>query len=230
MTLRQRGSLFLSVIVGVAAAAGVYWSAWQTVPKVKLVSAVVVTKALGETQTVTADAVTVRQVPDTALPPGTLSDAAGAVGKTTARPLLEGQVLTERDLLPAPLRRGLAAGEVGVGIRVPEAVGPALRPGDLVNVVAVPKLQPGLPAASPVALLTGKRIVALYDAGGAEVAHRGGAAAVVSAVAAAGRMDATAGVPAYAVLALTPEESLALRDVQRIADLQLDVAPWAGGN
>lgn len=226
LLLRQRGSLLLPMIVGVAAAGGVYWSAWQTVPKVRLVPAVVVTKALAETESVTSDAVAVRQLPDTALPPGALSDAAAAVGKTTARPLLEGQVLTERDLLSAPLRRGLAEGEVGVGVRVPEAVGPALRPGDRVNVVAVPKLQPGSPPARPVMLLTGKRIVALYDAGGAEVARRGGASAVVSAVAAAGRMDATAGVPAYAVLALTTEESLALRDVQRTADLQMDVAPW----
>lgn len=228
-TVRKSLPLILAGAVGLAAAAGVYWSAWQTVPKVRMVPVVVVTRPIGQTETIPTDALAVRPMPDDGLPPGAFDDPGGVVGKTTARPLVTGQILTAADLAPAPLRRGLASGEVGVAVEVPQEAGPALRPGDLVNLVAVPKPQPGGNVRSPAVLMAGKRIVALYDAAGGQVADRAasGVASVATAVASAGRVDASAGLPAYALLALTPEESLALRDAQRTADLYLDVAPWS---
>lgn len=225
---RRSLPLIVAGVVGLAGAAGVYWSAWQTVPKIKLVPAVVVTRAIGQTETIMPDALAVKEIPDTGLLPGTFADPGGAIGQTTARPLLAGQVLTEADLAPAPLRRGVAAGEVGVAVKVPPETGPVLRPSDLVNVVVVPKATLGASAQPPKILLAGKRIVALYDASGVQVVDRTawGVAGVAAAVASVGRVDAAAGIPAFAVLALTPQESLALREAQRTADLYLDVAPW----
>lgn len=230
-TSRRGVLLILATAMGFAGAAGVYWSAWRSVPEIKMVPAVVVTRAVGQTETVPTDALTVRQVPDAGLPPGAFDDPGGAFGKTAARPLLAGQILTKGDLAPDPLRRGLAAGEVGAAVRVPQEVGPVLRPGDLVNVIMVPKLQPGATAPPPVVLMAGKRVVALYDAAGVQVIDRSDSriASAVNAIASAGRMDGAAGIPAFAMLALAPKESLALRDVQRTAELYLDVAPWTTG-
>lgn len=227
LNTRRSVSLIVAGTVGLAGAAGVYWSAWQTVTKIKMVPAVIVTRAVGQTETVPADAVAVRQVPDTALPPGALDDPGEVFGKTTARPLVAGQFLTKADLASDLLRRGLASDEVGVAVKMPPETGSVLRPGDLVNVIAAPKLQIGAAARSPVVLMIGKRIVALYDATGAPILDRSGVASVVSAVANAGRIEATAAIPAFAVLALAPEESLTLRDGQRTADIYLDLAPWS---
>ncbi len=215
----------IAVVAGLGAAAGAWWSAWSTVPRASEVEAVVVARSVAESEAVAPDALAVKRVPVAMLPPGAVRDPRQAAGKVAARPLLSGQYLTEADLSQGSQRRGLEPGQVGVAVKLPEGIGPALRPGDRVNVVAVPRGGEG--QAGAVVLLAGKRIVALYDGAGMEVRPAEGLAAAVGKAAGAMSVQPQAGVPAYALLALTPDESAALRFAERGATIFIDLAPWA---
>jgi pilus assembly protein CpaB len=137
---------------------------------------------------ITESSVTVRRVHPGDVPQGSATRIADVVGRFVSWPILDGQYIPTRAL--ARDRASLIAGGLSVpdgyhAISVPvtaaDAAGGVLRPGDLVDVLAVAKNQ--APGASPApATILGKRVLVLglrtdqgqaLDAGGGSGTVRG---------------------------------------------------------
>jgi Flp pilus assembly protein CpaB len=131
---------------------------------------VTVVVAKGDLQvgtTLSAGSVTLRRVHPGDVPPGSAGTSAEVSGKYVAWPILDGQYIPTKAL--SADRAGLIAGglqvpagfrAISVPINASDAAGGALRPGDLVDVMAVAKNQP--PGASPApAMSLGKRVLVL---------------------------------------------------------------------
>lgn len=109
-------------------------------------SALIAGRDLAAGQQLTADDLAVRRVPASSLPEGALSSPDQAVGYFVAFPVMAGQYLTPRHLSRGPAGAALTGGlPVPPGDRIlslpatpAAALGGALAPGDLVDVIAVP--------------------------------------------------------------------------------------------
>jgi Flp pilus assembly protein CpaB len=116
---------------------------------------------------ITDTSVAVRRVHPGDIPPGTASRVSEVVGMYISWPILDGQFIPMRALSRG--RAALIAGGLGVpagyhALSVPvtaaDAAGGVLRPGDLVDVIAVAKNQ--APGATPAPAVTlGKRVLVL---------------------------------------------------------------------
>jgi pilus assembly protein CpaB len=116
---------------------------------------------------VTDSSVAVRRVHPGDIPPGSATNVADVVGMYVSWPILDGQFIPTRALSRG--RASMIAGGLAVpagyhALSVPvtpaEAAGGVLRPGDLVDVIAVAKNQ--APGASPAPALTlGRRVLVL---------------------------------------------------------------------
>jgi pilus assembly protein CpaB len=109
-------------------------------------SALVAERDLTIGERLTADDLAVRRVPASSLPDGVLTTVDQAVGQFLSFPLLAGQYVTPRHLSRDPSGSALTGGlPVPPGDRIVSlpltpaaALGGALAPGDLVDVIAVP--------------------------------------------------------------------------------------------
>jgi Flp pilus assembly protein CpaB len=148
--------LLLSLVAG-----GIYYS------NTREATAVVASGDLHVGSQISESSVSIRRVSPGAIPPGAARSVSDVVGRYVAWPVLDGQYIPLRAL--ATDRASLIAG----GLQVPagfhamslpvsaaEAVGGVVRPGDLVDVLAVPKnLAPG--TAPPAAAVLGRRVLVL---------------------------------------------------------------------
>ena len=117
--------------------------------------------------TISDASVTLRRVRQAAVPSGTASDIAAVAGKYVVWPMLDGQYLPLRAL--ADSRAGLIDGglqpppgynAISVPVSPAGAAGGVLRPGDIVDVLAVARTQ--LSGASPAPAVTlGRRVMVL---------------------------------------------------------------------
>jgi Flp pilus assembly protein CpaB len=118
-------------------------------------SAVVAGRDLTVGERITAADLDLKRVPVAAVPAGAISAPDQAIGQFVAFPVMAGQYLTPRHLVRDPTGASLTGGlPVPPGDRIvslpatpASALGGALAPGDLVDVIAVP--DPGKGAAGP---------------------------------------------------------------------------------
>ncbi len=133
--------IYLSAFVILSAVAGLFYYS-QT----RLVPVVVATADLKVGSQVDDSQVTIRRVNAASLPARTLSSLDQAVGRFVSSGVLKDQFLDARQLSPARNAELLKGGlEVPSGSRIisipvapAAAVGGALKPGDLVDVIAIP--------------------------------------------------------------------------------------------
>jgi Flp pilus assembly protein CpaB len=176
-------AVYLGVFLVLALAAGaIYYASTRE-------TTVVVAKGdLRAGTSINEASVTLRRVHPADVPPGSATRVADVIGRFVSWPILDGQFIPARAL--ARDRASLIAGGLSVptgfhALSVPvtaaHAAGGVLRPGDLVDVIAVVKNQP--PGAAPAPATTlGKRVMVLglrtdqgqaLDAGGGPGTVRG---------------------------------------------------------
>jgi Flp pilus assembly protein CpaB len=117
--------------------------------------------------TLSASSVTVRRVHPGAVPAGSARTSVEVDGKFVAWPILDGQYIPTRalsadraDLISGGLQVPAGSRAISVPITASDAAGGVLRPGDLVDVLAVAKNQP--PGATPAPAATlGRRVLVL---------------------------------------------------------------------
>ncbi|HEX6446468.1 MAG TPA: Flp pilus assembly protein CpaB [Streptosporangiales bacterium] len=109
----------------------------------------------------------VRDVPASAVPDGALHRAGDAVGQELAAPVRRGETLTDVRLVGASSARGYGPGRVGTPVRIADSgVASLLRPGSVVDVLAVPTAA-GLDATGPAKVVAARvRVVAVPGDGG----------------------------------------------------------------
>ena len=154
-------AVYLAVFLGLAlAAGGIYYL------DTREVTVVLAAADLRVGATVSEASLTTRRVHPGDVPPGAILDVADAVGRVVAWPVLDGQYIPRRALTRnrAALIGGLSVPPGYHAISVPvtavEAVGGELRPGDLVDVLAVVRNQQ--PGTSPApATVLGRRVLVL---------------------------------------------------------------------
>ena len=141
--------VYLAACLGLASLAGVlYYGHTQEAPTL------VAEHDLQVGRQLIAGDLMVRRVPASSLPEGALNSPDQAIGQFVAFPLMTGQYLTPRHLSHGPAGSALTGGlPVPPGDRIlslpatpAAAVGGALAPGDLVDVIAVPDPGKGSPA------------------------------------------------------------------------------------
>ncbi len=131
------------ILLGVALAAGLlagglYYAGSQRV------AVLVAARDLEALHPLSADDLTLRDLPPEVLPEGALSDVERAVGRTPRAPLVRGQFVLAAGLgdQGATFRTGLAVPRGWRAVAVPlapaQALGGALLPGGVVDVIAVP--------------------------------------------------------------------------------------------
>jgi pilus assembly protein CpaB len=137
----MRRIVYLSVFLVLSGIAGlVYYS------HTRQATALVATRDLTVGTRIQDSDVSVREVNPASLGPQVLTTAAQAIGQVVAFPILEGQFLDARQVAPlknaALLGSGLEVPEgyriIGLPIAPTTAVGGVLKPGDLVDVMAIP--------------------------------------------------------------------------------------------
>jgi Flp pilus assembly protein CpaB len=149
-----RGAYLALFLVLSAAAGAVYWGGAREA------TVVVARSDLGPGTRVTPDALLLRHVSAGAIPPGTAGAVDEVLGRYVAWPVLQGQFVPLRALardraalfepyLPVPA--GLHA--ISLAVTAADAVGGAIRPGDRVDVLAVPRNRPPGDPSTPATLL-----------------------------------------------------------------------------
>jgi pilus assembly protein CpaB len=137
----MRRSIYSGVFVVLSTIAGLfYYGHTRQSP------ALVATRDLSVGIRITDSDVTVRQVNPGSVPPGVLRTADQAIGQVVSSPILEGQFLDGRQVAPSRNANLLGSGlDVPAGYRIiglpiapAAAVGGVLKPGDRVDVMAIP--------------------------------------------------------------------------------------------
>jgi Flp pilus assembly protein CpaB len=137
----MRRSIYSGVFIVLSTIAGLfYYGHTRQSP------ALVATRDLSVGIRITDSDVTVRQVNPGSVPPGVLRTADQAIGQVVSSPILEGQFLDGRQVAPSRNANLLGSGlDVPAGYRIiglpiapAAAVGGVLKPGDRVDVMAIP--------------------------------------------------------------------------------------------
>ncbi|MBO0827927.1 MAG: Flp pilus assembly protein CpaB [Streptosporangiales bacterium] len=147
--------------------------------------------------------VRVRQVPASAVPDGALAEARDAVGHVLAAPVRRGETLTDVRLVGESSARGYGPDRVGTPVRIADpGVASLLRPGSLVDVLAVPTAA-GLDATGPARVIAARvRVVSLP-----------------------GTTDTPDGSGTLVVVAATPEQAAALTRAAAGSRLSVTLQP-----
>jgi Flp pilus assembly protein CpaB len=137
----MRRIIYLSVFIGLSAIAGLlYYSHTQES------TALVATRDLPVGTRIQDVDLSTRRVNPASVGPQVLKSTADAIGQVVAFPILEGQLVDARQIAPSKNAALLGAGlQVPAGYRIiglpvtpTTAVGGVLKPGDLVDVIAIP--------------------------------------------------------------------------------------------
>lgn len=145
----------------------------------------------------------VRHVPASAVPDGALAEARDAVGQVLAAPVRRGETLTDVRLVGGASARAYGPGRVGTPVRIADpGVASLLRPGSLVDVLAVPTAA-GLDATGPAKVIAAKvRVVSLPET-----------------------TDTAGGSGTLVVVAATPEQAAALTRAAAGSRLSVTLQP-----
>lgn len=131
LLVRRRG--LAAVAAAVAVALGLQATSPRAAPTATVVAA---TRDLPAGSLVTAGDVAVRSLPPEAVPAGAVVSAAALLGRTTAGPVREGEVMTDVRVVSGTILDGYP-GRVAAPVRIADAGAVALlRVGDTVDVVA----------------------------------------------------------------------------------------------
>lgn len=161
----MRRTIYLGVFILLAAIAGVlYYSGTRQS------SALVATRDLSVGTRIQDADIAIRRINPASVPPGVLKASDQAVGQIVASPVLEGQFLDARQVAPSKNATLLGAGlDVPAGYRIiglpiapAAAVGGVLKPGDRVDVMAIPNPPKGANLAeesTPVPVMIGKNVL-----------------------------------------------------------------------
>lgn len=161
----MRRTIYLGVFILLAAIAGVlYYSGTRQS------SALVATRDLSVGTRIQDADVAVRRVNPASVPPGVLKASDQAIGQVVASPVLEGQFLDARQVAPSKNAALLGMGlDVPAGYRIiglpiapAAAVGGVLKPGDRVDVMAIPnpsKMATATEESIPVPVMIGKNVL-----------------------------------------------------------------------
>ncbi len=163
----MKRSIYLSVCVVLAAAAGFFYYS-QT----RQSTAVVATRDLSVGVRIQDADVTTRSVNPLSLDGQMLRTPDQAIGQVVAFPILQGQFIGARQVAPSKNAAMLTAGlqvpagyrVIGVPIAPATAVGGVLKPGDLVDVMAIPnpsKATGIIDEATPTPTTIGKNVLVL---------------------------------------------------------------------
>jgi pilus assembly protein CpaB len=137
----MRRSIYLGVFIVLSTIAGLFYYAHT-----RQSTAVVATRDLSVGTRIQDSDVAVRQVNPASVPPAVLKTVDQAVGQVVSSPILEGQFMDARQVAPSRNANLLGSGlDVPAGYRIiglpiapAAAVGGVLKPGDRVDVMAIP--------------------------------------------------------------------------------------------
>jgi Flp pilus assembly protein CpaB len=137
----MRRIVYLSVFIGLSAVAGLlYYSHTQQS------TALVATRDLPVGARIQDADLSIRRVNPASVGPQVLTSTVEAIGQVVAFPILEGQLVDARQIAPSKNAALLGAGLqmpagyriIGLPVTPTTAVGGVLKPGDLVDVIAIP--------------------------------------------------------------------------------------------
>jgi Flp pilus assembly protein CpaB len=163
----MRRTIYLGAFVLLSAIAGLlYYS------DTRQSTAVVATRDLSVGTRIQDSDVVVRRVNPASVPAGVLKTVDQAVGQFVSSPILEGQFLDARQVAPSKNAHLLATGLdapagyriIGLPIAPAAAVGGALKPGDRVDVMAIPNPSKAATLAedpAPVPVMIGKNVLVI---------------------------------------------------------------------
>jgi Flp pilus assembly protein CpaB len=163
----MRRTIYLGAFVLLSAIAGLlYYS------DTRQSTAVVATRDLSVGTRIQDSDLVVRRVNPASVPAGVLKAVDQAVGQVVSSPILEGQFLDARQVAPSKNAHLLATGLdtpagyriIGLPIAPAAAVGGALKPGDRVDVMAIPNPSKAATLAeepAPVPVMIGKNVLVI---------------------------------------------------------------------
>jgi Flp pilus assembly protein CpaB len=135
-------------------------------------TALVATRDLNVGTRIQDSDIAVRRINPGSVPPGVLLASDQAIGQVVSSPILEGQFVDARQVAPSKNASLLGAGLdvpagyriIGVPISPAAAVGGALKPGDRVDVMAIPNPTKGATLgdeSAPVPVMIGKNVLVI---------------------------------------------------------------------
>lgn len=163
----MRRTIYLGVFILLSTVAGLFYY-WHT----RQSTALVAIRDLTVGTRIQDSDITVRQVNPGSVPPGVLKAPDQAIGQVVASPVLEGQFLDARQVAPSRNARLLGSGlDVPAGYRIiglpiapAAAVGGVLKPGDRVDVMAIPnpsKTATLVDESAPAPVMIGKDVLVI---------------------------------------------------------------------
>lgn len=154
----MRRIVYLSVFTVLSGVAGLLYYAHT-----EQSTAVVATRDLAVGTRIQEADLTTRRINPASVGPQVVTTVSTAIGQVVAFPILEGQLLDARQIAPSKNAALLGSGLqvpsgyriIGLPVTATTAVGGVLKPGDLVDVIAIPNpvktaTLPDVPAATPV--------------------------------------------------------------------------------
>jgi Flp pilus assembly protein CpaB len=154
----MRRIVYLSMFIVLSGVAGLLYYAHT-----EQSTAVVATRDLPVGTRIQEADLTTRRINPASVSPQVVTTVSTAIGQVVAFPILEGQLLDARQIAPSKNAALLGSGLqvpagyriIGLPVTATSAVGGVLKPGDLVDVIAIPNpvktaSLPDVPAATPV--------------------------------------------------------------------------------
>ena len=163
----MRRTIYLGVFILLSTVAGLFYYSHT-----RQSTALVAIRDLSVGTRIQDSDITVRQVNPGSVPPGVLKAPDQAIGQVVASPVLEGQFLDARQVAPSRNARLLGSGlDVPAGYRIiglpiapAAAVGGVLKPGDRVDVMAIPnpsKAATLVDESAPAPVMIGKDVLVI---------------------------------------------------------------------
>ena len=173
----MRRSIYLAVFVLLSAVAGLFYYSHT-----RESTALIATRDLSVGTRIQDSDVAVRQINPASVPSGVLKVSDKAIGQVVSSPILEGQFVDARQVAPSRNASLLGTGLnvpagyriIGLPIAPAAAVGGVLKPGDRVDVMAIPNLSKAAtlvdePGPAPVMLGRNVLVIALRTEQGTQV-------------------------------------------------------------
>src|SRR5437879_9955964 len=163
----MRRTIFAGVFVVLSSIAGLLYYA-----DTRQATALVATRDLSVGTHIQDADLAFRRINPASVPAGVLKASDQAVGQVVSSPILEGQFLDARQVAPSRNASLLGAGLdvppgyriIGLPIAPAAAVGGVLKPGDRVDVMAIPnpsKVSPLADESAPVPVMIGKNVLVI---------------------------------------------------------------------